>query len=69
MTESHKCTGCYIWENIILYSSCMFTPTLPGNTTCPCVECIVKSMCDREKRIECDPFDDYLKRAEPILYE
>jgi len=62
-----KCGGCWAWENAI-YTGCMFTPTLPNNKECPCVECVVKIMCDENSRKTCTPFSDYLKEAEPIIY-
>jgi len=64
----YKCSGCYIWE-VALYVGCMFTPAISNNIECPCVECIVKSMCDIHSRVSCSRFNEYLTLAERIIYE
>lgn len=63
-----KCKGCHIWERS-LYTGCMFTPTTSDNTECPCVKCIVKSMCNINSHSSCSRFDDYLKEVEDIIYD
>ena len=51
--ERHECSGCYIWENDI-GAICDYTPVIEGKLVCPCVTCLVKSMC--LDIISCDEF-------------
>ena len=65
-----ECKGCNIWEGA-KYTGCMFTPVVFDDIeiNCPCINCVVKSMCTPEKHNTCVPFDDYVKKAERIIYE
>jgi hypothetical protein len=49
--EIHECTGCYIWENDI-GALCSHTPFDSGKLVCPCVTCLVKTMCSDDQCCE-----------------
>jgi len=44
MSDDHECSGCYLWENNI--GSACSKKIQTDKITCPCMTCIVKSMCD-----------------------
>lgn len=65
MGSKHECSGCYLWEQE-LDSICNFTPKDfdSKEIICPCVECLVKSMCSDE--ISCKAFREIFNHGEGV---
>lgn len=65
MDDIHECSGCYMWENKI-DSVCDFTPRDfdSKEIICPCVECLVKSMCTES--ISCKAFRETFNHGEGV---
>lgn len=53
MSDTHECSGCYLWENKI-ESICSYQPIASSEIICPCVTCLVKTMCTDEQG--CDEY-------------
>ena len=51
MNDKTECTGCYLFENRIP-GICNYDPHPTKHTSCPCIKCIVKSMCNSESGCE-----------------
>ena len=68
MYSKHECSGCYLWENQI-DSVCDFTPKDADSKEiiCPCVECLVKSMCNVE--VSCEAFRKTFNHVTGVEWE
>ena len=59
-----KCHGCRVWEERISMSLSCHLHTLRVKTDCPCLTCIVKTMCNTV----CDRYNTFFANYETIKY-
>jgi len=58
---TNLCKGCFV--NIYLTVECDYRKY---NEECPCIECLVKVVCDD---VNCQAFNDFKKRSDDIAFQ
>ena len=57
--QPEECRGCFASEDSMKALACTLIPTFKGKQ-CPCVDCLVKAICDLEAGA-CQMYDDFAK--------